>query len=198
MRNPAAGEVIEGTGGLRKMRFADARRGKGKRGRPQGDLLLVGQRDAILVVHAVRQRRDTRFDASTTQGAESDDQGRTGFKESGMKASAKGRSPRTAKRDLFAELHEGVTALAQARQGKRTLRTHAVEFETCARSDASGTRARPKAPQALTRVVRRLSTHKRADPREWEQGRAKPNAQAALLINLVKRYPDTVERLATI
>lgn len=32
----------------------------------------------------------------------------------------------------------------------------------------------------------------------WEQGRAKPNAQAALLINLVKRYPDTVERLASI
>ena len=32
MRNPAAGEVIEGTGGLRKMRFSDKRRGKGKRG----------------------------------------------------------------------------------------------------------------------------------------------------------------------
>jgi hypothetical protein len=32
MRKPEAGEVIEGTGGLRKMRFADARRGKGKRG----------------------------------------------------------------------------------------------------------------------------------------------------------------------
>ena len=32
MRNPEAGEVIEGTGGLRKTRFADARRGKGKRG----------------------------------------------------------------------------------------------------------------------------------------------------------------------
>ena len=32
MRNPMAGEVIEGTGGLRKLRFADARRGKGKRG----------------------------------------------------------------------------------------------------------------------------------------------------------------------
>ncbi|MGH8703563.1 MAG: toxin [Burkholderiales bacterium] len=32
MRNPAAGDVIGGTGGLRKMRFADARRGKGKRG----------------------------------------------------------------------------------------------------------------------------------------------------------------------
>ena len=32
MTNPEAGEVIEGTGGLRKMRFRDARRGKGKRG----------------------------------------------------------------------------------------------------------------------------------------------------------------------
>jgi hypothetical protein len=32
MRKPAAGEVIEGTGGLRKMRVADKRRGKGKRG----------------------------------------------------------------------------------------------------------------------------------------------------------------------
>jgi putative transcriptional regulator len=32
----------------------------------------------------------------------------------------------------------------------------------------------------------------------WEQGRARPNAQAALLINLVRKYPDTVERLAEI
>ena len=32
MKNPLAGDVIEGTGGLRKLRFADARRGKGKRG----------------------------------------------------------------------------------------------------------------------------------------------------------------------
>ena len=32
MKNLDAGQVIEGTGGLRKMRFADARRGKGKRG----------------------------------------------------------------------------------------------------------------------------------------------------------------------
>ena len=32
MRNPVAGAVIEGTGGLRKVRFADGRRGKGKRG----------------------------------------------------------------------------------------------------------------------------------------------------------------------
>ena len=32
MENPEAGEVIEGTGGLRKLRYGDRRRGKGKRG----------------------------------------------------------------------------------------------------------------------------------------------------------------------
>ncbi|MEO7742011.1 MAG: hypothetical protein ABIR98_03650 [Usitatibacter sp.] len=32
LENPDSGDVIPGTGGLRKVRFADARRGKGKRG----------------------------------------------------------------------------------------------------------------------------------------------------------------------
>lgn len=32
MRHPEAGDVIEGTGGLRKLRRSDPRRGKGKRG----------------------------------------------------------------------------------------------------------------------------------------------------------------------
>ena len=32
MKNPEAGDVIEGTGGLRKVRFVDERRNKGKRG----------------------------------------------------------------------------------------------------------------------------------------------------------------------
>jgi hypothetical protein len=32
MLNPEAGDLIPGTGGLRKLRFADERRGKGKRG----------------------------------------------------------------------------------------------------------------------------------------------------------------------
>ena len=32
MKNPEAGDVIEGMGGLRKIRYADEKRGKGKRG----------------------------------------------------------------------------------------------------------------------------------------------------------------------
>jgi putative transcriptional regulator len=115
-----------------------------------------------------------------------------------MKRSVKAKTQRGTKRDLFAELSEGVEALAEARQGKRTLRTHAVEYKP----------APTVTPQELIRVRKGLkisralfAAYLRTNVRtleNWEQGRAKPNAQAALLINLVKRYPDTVQRLATI
>jgi len=113
-----------------------------------------------------------------------------------MKAAAK--ATRSKKRSLFAELSEGMAALAEARQGKRTLRTHAVEYKP----------APDITPRELVRVRKELklsralfAVYLRTNPRtleNWEQGRAKPNAQAALLINLVKRYPDTVKRLAAI
>jgi len=51
----------------------------------------------------------------------------------------------------------------------------------------------------LSRPV--FASYLRTNPRtleNWEQGRARPNAQAALLIRLVERYPDTVERLAAV
>jgi putative transcriptional regulator len=51
----------------------------------------------------------------------------------------------------------------------------------------------------LSRSV--FARYLRTNPRtleNWEQGRAKPNAQAALLIRLVEKYPDTVERLAAV
>ena len=41
-----------------------------------------------------------------------------------MKIAVKAKTTRTAKRKLFAELSKGMAALAKARQGKRTLRTH--------------------------------------------------------------------------
>jgi putative transcriptional regulator len=115
-----------------------------------------------------------------------------------MKKIVKTASKRVAKRALFGELSEGVAALAEGRQGKRTLRTHAVEY-----------RPAPKiTPKELIRVRESLNISRalfavylRTNIRtleNWEQGRAKPNAQAALLINLVKQYPDTVQRLAVI
>ncbi len=46
-----------------------------------------------------------------------------------MKAAARVKAARPVRRELFAELSEGMAALAEARQGKRTLRTHAIEHK---------------------------------------------------------------------
>ena len=113
-----------------------------------------------------------------------------------MKALMK--STRAPKRDLFAELKEGMTALADARQGRRTLRSHAVEFKPAPEvtpRELMRVRQQLKISRALFAVYLRTNVRTLEN---WEQGRAKPNAQAALLINLVKLFPDTVERLAAI
>ena len=115
-----------------------------------------------------------------------------------MKTGFKTKTAGGAKRDLFAELSEGMAALAEARQGKRTLRTHALEYKPAPKvtpKELIRVREDLKISRALFAVYLRTNVRTLEN---WEQGRAKPNAQAALLINLVKRYPDTVQRLATI
>ena len=105
---------------------------------------------------------------------------------------------RGARRDLFDELREGVAALADSRQGKRTLRTHALAYKSAPKvtpKELIRLRESLKLSRALFAAYLRTNARTLEN---WEQGRARPNAQAALLINLVKRYPDTIERLATI
>ena len=102
------------------------------------------------------------------------------------------------KRKLFDEIMEGFDALAQERQGKRTLRTHAIEVKPVPRIQAREL-VQLRERLRLSRAV--FARYLRTNPRtleNWEQGRARPNAQAALLIRLVERYPDTVEKLARI
>jgi len=102
------------------------------------------------------------------------------------------------KRDLFAEITEGFEALAEERAGKLTLRTHEVEWLPTPEVTADELVALRKRLR-LSRPV--FARYLRTNPRtleNWEQGRARPNAQAALLIRLVERYPDTVERLAAV
>lgn len=102
------------------------------------------------------------------------------------------------KRNLFTELVEGFDALAEERTGKRTLRTHNVEIQHEPEITAEEVIALRERLH-LSRPV--FARYLRTNPRtleNWEQGRAKPNAQAALLLRLVERYPDTVDRLAKV
>ena len=102
------------------------------------------------------------------------------------------------KRNLFAELVEGFEALEAEREGKVTLRTHKVEARPAPRvtaKEVAGLRKRLNLSRAV--FANYLRTNQRTIE-NWEQGRAQPNAQAALLIKLVEKYPETVEHLETI
>jgi len=102
------------------------------------------------------------------------------------------------KRNVFAELTEGFDALKAQREGKLTLRTHAVDKKPAPVVTAKElVRVREKLNLSRSVFARYLRTNERT-LENWEQGRAKPNAQAALLIRLVARYPDTVQRLAAV
>lgn len=102
------------------------------------------------------------------------------------------------KRKLFDELMEGFDALADLHAGKRTLRTHAIKPKRAPKITADElTKVREDMKLSRGLFARYLRTNVRT-LENWEQGRAKPNAQAALLIRLVQRYPDTVRSLAEI
>jgi len=101
-------------------------------------------------------------------------------------------------RDIFSELVEGFDALKAQRQGKLTLRQIKVTAHPVAElapQDVLAVREKLK----FSRTV--FAHYLRTNPRtleNWEQGRAKPNAQAALLIKMVAQFPDTLKRMQAV
>lgn len=99
------------------------------------------------------------------------------------------------KRNVFSELREGVAAMKSHREGKLTLRNYKVVPTPLPKLDSKlirDTRRRLHCSRAV--FARKLRINERT-LEKWEQGRAKPNPQAAALILLVRRYPDTLQRL---
>ena len=99
------------------------------------------------------------------------------------------------KRNLFLELTQGIEEIKKHDKGKITLREYKIEGQFT-----------PSVTPKMIREVRDRLNLSRAvfahqlcvSPRtleKWEQGISKPNVQAATLILLVKKYPDTIERL---
>jgi putative transcriptional regulator len=100
-----------------------------------------------------------------------------------------------AKRKIFDEMMEGIAAMKGHREGKLTLRTYKVEPTKPLQVDSrliKDTRERLNCSRAV--FARKLRINERT-LEKWEQGRAKPNPQAAALLLLVRRYPDTLKRL---
>lgn len=100
-----------------------------------------------------------------------------------------------AKRKIFDEVLEGVAAMKAHREGKITLRSYRIEAKPLPKVDSKlikQTRQRLRCSRAV--FARKLHINERT-LEKWEQGRAKPNPQAAALVLLVRRYPDTLQRL---
>jgi putative transcriptional regulator len=100
-----------------------------------------------------------------------------------------------AKRQIFDELAEGVAAMKSHREGKLTLRTYKVQPAPLPEVDSKlikDTRKRLRCSRAV--FARKLRINERT-LEKWEQGRARPNRQASALVLLVRKYPDTLERL---
>ncbi len=108
------------------------------------------------------------------------------------------RPRRVAKRRLFQELTSGVQAIRAHREGRITLRSHHVERIAVPAIDAAFIRETREALHMSRRVFAfRIGVNPRTLER-WEQGRSKPNEQAAVLLWLVRKYPDTLDRLKSL
>jgi putative transcriptional regulator len=99
------------------------------------------------------------------------------------------------KRKVFDELLEGVAAMKGHRENRLTLRSYKRQPTALPKVDSKlirDTRERLRCSRAV--FARKLHINERT-LEKWEQGRAKPNPQAAALVLLVRKYPDTLERL---
>ncbi|MGB2627507.1 MAG: helix-turn-helix domain-containing protein [Candidatus Acidiferrum sp.] len=99
------------------------------------------------------------------------------------------------KRKIFHEMMGGVAAMKNHREGKITLRTYKIDAAPLPEVDSKLIRdTRKKLHCSRAVFARRLHINERT-LEKWEQGRAKPNPQAAALVLLVRTFPDTLDRL---
>lgn len=99
------------------------------------------------------------------------------------------------KRNLFAELMEGVDAMKAHREGKITLRTHKMAAPKVESSPNAEFFVAAREKFNVSRTV--WADMLRVSPRtveKWEQG-GQVSPLAATFVELVTRYPDTIERL---
>ena len=105
---------------------------------------------------------------------------------------------KASKRDIFAELMEGVEAMKAHREGKITLRTHKVEVSKAEKSPDAKFFVAAREKFNVSRAV--WADMLRVSPRtveKWEQG-GQVSPLAATFVELVAQYPDTIERLQTL
>ncbi|EFA4040083.1 TPA: type II toxin-antitoxin system MqsA family antitoxin [Escherichia coli] len=100
-------------------------------------------------------------------------------------------------RDIFGELHEGMVAWGEFNDGKKTLRTHRASVKPVSMTPAEVKAVREKLRLSQAVFAQYLHTGV-TTLQNWEQGLARPNKQAILLIKMVDRNPQTLNELAAL
>ena len=99
------------------------------------------------------------------------------------------------KRHLFEELKEGIEEINAHKAGKITLRTHSFKKKQRP-SVSAGLIRETREDLHMSRNVFALKLRVSSRTLEkWEQGTTIPNDQASALILMLRKYPDTLERL---
>ncbi|EHD19785.1 MULTISPECIES: helix-turn-helix domain-containing protein [Brenneria] len=101
-------------------------------------------------------------------------------------------------RNLFDELVDGMKAWGEMNAGKKTLKSHRVAIRkrvSMTPDELKSVREKLNLSQAV--FAQYLHTAE-TTYQNWEQGRAKPNPQAVLLIKMVEQNPDTLRTLAAL
>ncbi|WP_040260142.1 helix-turn-helix domain-containing protein [Pseudomonas massiliensis] len=101
-------------------------------------------------------------------------------------------------RNLFSEMMDGIGEMRAHREGKITLRQHHVIMADAPKLSSTEIVAIRESHHMSQEVFARHIRTKPATLRNWEQDKAKPNAHAAMLLKLVEKYPDMLQRLEAI
>lgn len=177
--SPDAGDVIRGTGGVRKVRCRLP--GKGKRSGLRVIYYWHTPEDQILLL---------------TLYAKGDVTDLTPAEKKALKQLTE--EFKMAKRNLFEELSQGLEEAIAHKKGKVTLRTTDVQPAPLPKMTPEAVRA----VREKMNVSRAVFAHSiRVHPRtleNWEQGKSKVPDSAAALILMCASYPDTMDRLATL
>ncbi len=102
------------------------------------------------------------------------------------------------KRSLFKELKKGILEAKAHKAGKITLRTHKISPKPLPKISAAiilDTREKLHMSRAVFALKLRVSIR---TLEKWEHGETKPNDQATALILMVRKFPDTLQRLESL
>ncbi len=186
--NPLAGDVIPGTGGVRKLRFAGGGRRAGQARRLPGDLLRSDRRAAHRGDHALRQEREERSHVGRA-GRRPADRGR----HEGTVAAASGRRMTEEDKAMTGEAEERSEFLEAMQQAADILtgklvpaRTHRVPPRDV---DVKAIRGKLGLSQGAFAARFGFSV---GAVREWEQGRRRPEQAARTLLLVIEHDPQAV------